>query len=101
MVPQQISDVRSLTPTSSGVPVFGSQLVDKNSSTPYTDATQYLHHCCMAECASSKEIIREHFCWLKKLHDYIFLGVLSFFCNLKANNCKTPLTRDTGLSSFN
>ncbi|CAH2089913.1 unnamed protein product [Euphydryas editha] len=41
MVPQQISDVRSLTPTSSGVPVFGSQLVDKNSSTPYTDATQY------------------------------------------------------------
>ncbi|CAG9563709.1 unnamed protein product [Danaus chrysippus] len=41
MVPQQISDVRSLTPTSSGVPVFGSQLVDKNSSTPYTDATQF------------------------------------------------------------
>ncbi|CAH2042740.1 unnamed protein product, partial [Iphiclides podalirius] len=40
MVPQQISEVRSLTPTSSGVPVFGSQLVDKNSSTPYTDATQ-------------------------------------------------------------
>ncbi|XP_038211001.1 transcription factor SOX-4-like [Zerene cesonia] len=40
MVPQQISDVRSLTPTSSGVPIFGSQLVDKNSSTPYTDATQ-------------------------------------------------------------
>ncbi|XP_063830881.1 transcription factor Sox-12-like [Ostrinia nubilalis] len=40
MVPQQISDVRSLSPTSSGVPVFGSQLVDKNSSTPYTDATQ-------------------------------------------------------------
>lgn len=40
MVPQQVSDVRSLTPTSSGVPVFGSQLVDKNSSTPYTDATQ-------------------------------------------------------------
>ncbi|XP_023941600.2 putative transcription factor SOX-14 isoform X2 [Bicyclus anynana] len=39
MVPQQISDVRSMTPTSS-VPVFGSQLVDKNSSTPYTDATQ-------------------------------------------------------------
>ena len=41
MVPQQVSDVRSLSPTSSGgVPVFGSQLVDKNSSTPYTDATQ-------------------------------------------------------------
>ncbi|XP_060805790.1 putative transcription factor SOX-14 [Amyelois transitella] len=40
MVPQQVTDVRSLTPTSSGVPVFGSQLVDKNSSTPYTDATQ-------------------------------------------------------------
>lgn len=40
MVPQQVSDVRSLTPTSNGVPVFGSQLVDKNSSTPYTDATQ-------------------------------------------------------------
>ncbi|CAK1584959.1 unnamed protein product [Parnassius mnemosyne] len=40
MVPQQVSEVRSLTPTSSGVPVFGSQLVDKNSSTPYTDATQ-------------------------------------------------------------
>ncbi|CAH2984785.1 unnamed protein product [Chilo suppressalis] len=39
MVPQQVSDVRSMTPTSSGV-VFGSQLVDKNSSTPYTDATQ-------------------------------------------------------------
>lgn len=40
MVPQQVSDVRSLTPTSSGLPVFGSQLIDKNSSTPYTDATQ-------------------------------------------------------------
>lgn len=40
MVPQQVSDVRSMTPTSSGLPVFGSQLVDKNSSTPYTDATQ-------------------------------------------------------------
>ena len=39
MVPQQISDVRSMTPNSN-VPVFGSQLVDKNSSTPYTDATQ-------------------------------------------------------------
>lgn len=40
MVPQQVSDVRSQTPTVHGVPVFGSQLVDKNSSTPYTDATQ-------------------------------------------------------------
>lgn len=27
-------------PTTSGLPVFGSQLVDKNSSTPYSDATQ-------------------------------------------------------------
>lgn len=25
-------------------PLFGSQLVDKNSSTPYTDATQVSHH---------------------------------------------------------
>lgn len=41
MVPQQVSDARSMTPTSSsGAPLFGSQLVDKNSSTPYTDATQ-------------------------------------------------------------
>ncbi|XP_045527328.1 transcription factor Sox-12-like isoform X1 [Pieris brassicae] len=42
MVPQQIiiSDVRSISPTPTGVPIFGSQLVDKNSSTPYTDATQ-------------------------------------------------------------
>lgn len=40
MVPQQVSDVRSMSPTSNGVPLFGSQLVDKNSSTPYTDATQ-------------------------------------------------------------
>lgn len=42
MVPQQVSDVRSLSPSgsSNGLPVFGSQLVDKNSSTPYTDATQ-------------------------------------------------------------
>lgn len=41
MVPQQVSDARSVTPTSSsGAPLFGSQLVDKNSSTPYTDATQ-------------------------------------------------------------
>lgn len=36
MVPQQGSD---LSPTSSGV-MFGSQLVDKNSATPYSDATQ-------------------------------------------------------------
>ncbi|XP_047996644.1 transcription factor sem-2-like [Leguminivora glycinivorella] len=40
MVPQQVSDVRSMSPTASAGPVFGSQLVDKNSSTPYTDATQ-------------------------------------------------------------
>ncbi|XP_075217330.1 uncharacterized protein LOC142322298 [Lycorma delicatula] len=36
MVPQQ----GDLGPTSSGVPLFGSQLVDKNSATPYSDATQ-------------------------------------------------------------
>nr|CAI5827957.1 unnamed protein product [Callosobruchus analis] len=42
MVPQQNMDSsRSDTPTcSSQVPLFGSQLVDKNSSTPYSDATQ-------------------------------------------------------------
>ncbi|KAJ8924149.1 hypothetical protein NQ315_006933 [Exocentrus adspersus] len=43
MVPQQNMDARSETPTSSGSvaqPLFGSQLVDKNSSTPYSDATQ-------------------------------------------------------------
>lgn len=41
MVPQQGDLVRSDSPTSSnGLPLFGSQLVDKNSSTPYTDATQ-------------------------------------------------------------
>lgn len=31
---------RSESPSSSGVPLFGSQLVDKNSATPYSDATQ-------------------------------------------------------------
>ncbi|XP_063225954.1 putative transcription factor SOX-14 [Bacillus rossius redtenbacheri] len=42
MVPQQLSDNgRSNSPSGSGVmPLFGSQLVNKNSSTPYTDATQ-------------------------------------------------------------
>lgn len=42
MVPQQnIDGSRSETPTNSGLhPLFGSQLVDKNSSTPYSDATQ-------------------------------------------------------------
>lgn len=40
MVPQQNLDDRSDSPTSSGLPVFGSQLVDKDSSTPYSDATQ-------------------------------------------------------------
>lgn len=41
MVPQQGDLVRSDSPTSSnGLPLFGSQLVDKNSATPYTDATQ-------------------------------------------------------------
>lgn len=41
MVPQQgLDDGRSESPTSSGSPVFGSQLVDKNSATPYSDATQ-------------------------------------------------------------
>ncbi|KAF2897879.1 hypothetical protein ILUMI_08296 [Ignelater luminosus] len=40
MVPQQNLDDRSDSPTSSGLPVFGSQLIDKNSATPYSDATQ-------------------------------------------------------------
>ncbi|CAH1365007.1 hypothetical protein MTP99_001326 [Tenebrio molitor] len=41
MVPQQNMDSsRSETPISSVVPKFGSQLVDKNSATPYSDATQ-------------------------------------------------------------
>lgn len=32
---------RSESPSSSvGVPLFGSQLIDKNSATPYSDATQ-------------------------------------------------------------
>lgn len=35
MVPQQQD-----SPSSSGIPLFGSQLVDKNSVTPYSDATQ-------------------------------------------------------------
>ncbi|XP_046493123.1 transcription factor SOX-4 [Neodiprion pinetum] len=35
MVPQQQD-----SPSSSGIPLFGSQLVDKNSPTPYSDATQ-------------------------------------------------------------
>ncbi|XP_033334006.2 uncharacterized protein LOC117224902 [Megalopta genalis] len=35
MVPQQQD-----SPTSSGIPMFGSLLVDKNSATPYSDATQ-------------------------------------------------------------
>ncbi|CAH0772624.1 unnamed protein product [Bemisia tabaci] len=40
MVPQHSDLSRSDSPTSSGLPMFGSQLVDKNSSTPYSDATQ-------------------------------------------------------------
>lgn len=41
MVPQQgLDGGRSDSPTSSGQPMFGSQLVDKNSLTPYSDATQ-------------------------------------------------------------
>lgn len=42
MVPQQSmeSGTRSESPTSSGMPLFGSQLIDKNSATPYSDATQ-------------------------------------------------------------
>ncbi|XP_021932033.1 transcription factor sox-2-like isoform X1 [Zootermopsis nevadensis] len=40
MVPQQNDTSRSSSPTSSGIPMFGSQLINKNSSTPYTDATQ-------------------------------------------------------------
>lgn len=40
MVPQQGDLGRSDSPSSSGIPMFGSQLVDKNSSTPYSDATQ-------------------------------------------------------------
>lgn len=43
MVPQQSESGRSNSPTSgtNNLPVqFGSQLVDKHSATPYTDATQ-------------------------------------------------------------
>lgn len=39
MVPQQSVESENPT-TTNGVPVFGSQLVDKNSATPYSDATQ-------------------------------------------------------------
>lgn len=39
-MPQQNLDDRSDSPTSSGLPVFGSLLIDKNSATPYSDATQ-------------------------------------------------------------
>lgn len=44
MVPQHSDLSRSDSPTSSGLPMFGSQLVDKNSSTPYSDATQVFAH---------------------------------------------------------
>lgn len=37
MVPQQQD-----SPSSSGIPMFGSLLVDKNSATPYSDATQVI-----------------------------------------------------------
>lgn len=40
MVPQNMDSGRSESPTSSGQPLFGSQLVDKDSATPYSDATQ-------------------------------------------------------------
>ncbi|XP_050306395.1 putative transcription factor SOX-14 [Anthonomus grandis grandis] len=40
MVPQQMEGVKSEFPQNGGDLVFGSQLVDKNSSTPYSDATQ-------------------------------------------------------------
>nr|CAD7428603.1 unnamed protein product [Timema monikensis] len=39
MVPQQSDSGRSSSPNGI-MPTFGSQLVNKNSSTPYTDATQ-------------------------------------------------------------
>ncbi|KAF7384388.1 hypothetical protein HZH66_012638 [Vespula vulgaris] len=39
MVPQQQD-----SPSSSGIPMFGSLLVDKNSATPYSDATQVRTH---------------------------------------------------------
>lgn len=39
MVPQQQD-----SPSNTGIPMFGSLLVDKNSSTPYSDATQVIIH---------------------------------------------------------
>lgn len=62
MVPQQNMDAsRSDTPTG-GVsqPLFGSQLVDKNSSTPYSDATQVgLDDCCLGV-----TVWRNSECWI-------------------------------------
>lgn len=40
MVPQQSDAGRSGSPAATGLPMFGSQLISKNSTTPYTDATQ-------------------------------------------------------------
>lgn len=41
MLPQHIMDsIKLETPSCSGLPLFGSQLVDQNSITPYSDATQ-------------------------------------------------------------
>lgn len=59
MVPQQVTELRSASPTGSGGPVFGSQLVDKNSSTPYTDATQVsFFFKCWSEKVSEKKLIK-------------------------------------------
>lgn len=40
MVPQQYANLPVGSASMSAMPTFGSQLVDKNSSTPYTDATK-------------------------------------------------------------
>lgn len=40
MLPQNMDSTRSETPSLLGQQMFGSQLVDKNSATPYSDATQ-------------------------------------------------------------
>lgn len=91
MVPQQnVESTRSDSPTSSGVPLFGSQLIDKNSATPYSDATQvglvdffvfYKKRVCGPKSVSSCRL-KVIVCW--------FRDVIGFFESMKVLKKNKP-----------
>lgn len=95
MVPQQNMDgSRSETPTN-GMPRFGSQLVDKNSSTPYSDATQVgsktLSVCPNCNVITVKMNFRQNFrefftsflrCWQEKISCFRNVGEPRFFLQI-------------------